>query len=155
MYTQATFRMWLRCLRYNLFPSYRLTGGWVTYIADDWTEVRLKLPLNIWTRNYVGTTFCGSMYAAVSPWYMAMLIGALGPDYLVWDKTVTMKFLKPGQSTLYAHFRLDTADITAIKAELETKRATERTYTIELVDKEGTPHVSFEEVIYIRRKRAG
>lgn len=148
-----TLKNWLRCLRYNLFPSYRLTGGWVMYIADDWMEVQLKLPLNIWTRNYVGTTFCGSLYAAVSPWYMAMLIGALGPAYLVWDKTVTIKFLKPGQSTLYAHFQLNAADIAAIRVELETKRATERTYTIELVDQEGTPHVSFEEVIYIRRQR--
>jgi hypothetical protein len=143
----------LRRLKYNLVPSYRASGGWVTHLAADWREVKVKLPLNLWTRNYVGTTYCGSMYAAVAPWYMAMLIGALGPDYVVWDKSVSIQFKKPGQTTLYAHFKLEEADLQAIKAELENKRATERSYTIDLVDAVGVVHVSFEEVIYIRRKK--
>ncbi|HBE81322.1 MAG TPA: DUF4442 domain-containing protein, partial [Blastocatellia bacterium] len=52
---------------FNLFPAYRGTGGRVTYIADDWKEVRVKLPLNWRTRNYVGTIFGGSIYGAVDP----------------------------------------------------------------------------------------
>mgnify|MGYP002382240430 FL=1 len=126
----------------------------MTYLAPDWREVKVKLPLNLWTRNYVGTTFCGSMYAAVAPFYMAMIAMNLGLEYVVWDKTVSIQFKKPGQSTLYAHFKLEEADLNAIKAELEAKRSTERTYQIDLVDAAGVVHVSFEEVIYIRRKRA-
>lgn len=145
-----TLRRWY----YNLLPSYRGSGGWVTYLAPDWREVKVKLPLNLWTRNYVGTTFCGSMYAAVAPFYMAMIAMNLGLEYVVWDKTVSIQFKKPGQSTLYAHFKLEEADLNAIKAELEAKRSTERTYQIDLVDAAGVVHVSFEEVIYIRRKRA-
>jgi acyl-coenzyme A thioesterase PaaI-like protein len=51
----------------------------VTYIAADWREVRIQLPLNWRTRNYVGTIFGGSLYGAVDPIYMIMLIKALGP----------------------------------------------------------------------------
>jgi hypothetical protein len=123
-------------------------------MADDWRAVTVKLPLNWQTRNYVGTTFCGSMYAAVAPWYMAMLIYGLGADYLVWDKTVTMQFKKPGQTTLYAHFVLPETELEAIKSELATRRKLERTFTIDLTDSEGSVYVSFEEVIYIRRKLA-
>jgi hypothetical protein len=143
----------LRRWGYNLLPSYRGSGGWITYLAADWREVRVKLPRNFWTRNYVGTTYCGSMYAAVAPFYMAMIALNLGLEYLVWDKTVTIHFKKPGQSTLYAHFKLEDDDLNAIRAELEAKRSTERTYTVELADAAGTVHVSFEEVIYIRRQR--
>jgi hypothetical protein len=143
----------LRRWRYNLLPSYRGSGGWMTYLAPDWREVHVKLPLNLWTRNYVGSTFCGSMYAAVAPFYMAMIAMNLGMDYLVWDKTVTIQFKKPGQSTLYARFCLTADDLAGIKAELEAKRSTERTYTIDLTDAQGVVHVSVEEVIYIRRKR--
>ena len=25
---------------FNLFPAYRGTGGWITYIARDWSEIR-------------------------------------------------------------------------------------------------------------------
>ncbi|MBL8163348.1 MAG: DUF4442 domain-containing protein [Anaerolineae bacterium] len=144
----------LRRWGYNLLPSYRGSGAWITYLARDWREVKIKLPLNFWTRNYVGTTFCGSMYAAVAPFYMAMIAMNLGTDYLVWDKTVSIQFKKPGQSTLYAHFKLEAAELEAIQADLEQGRKTERTYRIDLVDAQGVVHVSFEEVIYIRRKRA-
>lgn len=143
----------LRRWKFNLLPSYRGSGGWITYLSPDWREVKIKLPLNIWTRNYVGTTFCGSLYAAVAPFYMAMIALNLGLEYMVWDKTVTIHFKKPGQGTLYAHFKLEAADLEAIKADLEAKRSVERTYTIDLVDAAGVVHVSFEEVIYIRRKR--
>ncbi len=125
----------------------------MTHIADDWREVHIRLPLNLWTRNYVGTTYCGSMYAAVAPWYMAMLYFNLGGQYLVWDKTVTMRFQKPGETTLYASFLLNSADIEAIKAELDSKRSTERSFLVELADQHGTVHMALDEVIYIRRKR--
>ncbi len=50
---------------FNWFPAYLATGAHITYIASDWHEVRIRLPL-IWrTRNYVGTMFGGSMYGAV------------------------------------------------------------------------------------------
>jgi hypothetical protein len=53
-----------------LFPSYASSGVRVTFISEDWHEVHLKLPLNLWTRNYVGTIFGGSMYSAIDPVYM-------------------------------------------------------------------------------------
>lgn len=149
----TTLKDRLRCWKYNLFPSYRSSGAWITHLSENWHEVSIRLPLNLWTRNYVGTTYCGSMYSAVAPWYMAMLAQNLGPEYLVWDKTVKISFQKPGKSALFAHFRLEEAELDSIRAELETKRSTERTYMVELVDAEQVVHVSFEEVIYIRRKR--
>jgi hypothetical protein len=46
----------------------------------------VKLPLWWRTRNVVGTIFGGSIYAAVDPFYMLMLIKVLGREYVVWDK---------------------------------------------------------------------
>ncbi|HEY7975525.1 MAG TPA: DUF4442 domain-containing protein, partial [Ktedonobacterales bacterium] len=60
--------------QFNLSPVYRSTGATITYIAADWRETRIKLPLRLRTRNYVGTIYGGSMYAAVDPFYMVMLI---------------------------------------------------------------------------------
>ena len=55
--------------KFNLFPAYRGTGGRLVSIADDWSEVRIKLRLTWRTRNYVGTLFGGSLYGAVDPLY--------------------------------------------------------------------------------------
>ena len=65
----------------NFWPCYRGTGGWVTFIAKDWREIRVKLPRGWRTRNYVGPICGGSLFGALDPMYMLMLIHLLGPDY--------------------------------------------------------------------------
>jgi acyl-coenzyme A thioesterase PaaI-like protein len=138
--------------RFNLFPAYWGSGAHITYLADDWREVRVKLPLTWRTRNYVGTIFGGSMYGAVDPIYMVMLIRLLGPGYVVWDKGATINFRRPGRSALYACFRVNEEDTEMIKLELEQRDSIERTYQVDLVDKEGTVHATVVKTIYIRTK---
>jgi acyl-coenzyme A thioesterase PaaI-like protein len=137
---------------FNFFPAYRGTGARITAIAGDWREVRIKLPLNWRTRNYVGTIYGGSMYAAVDPIYMLMLIKVLGPEYVVWDKAASIRFKKPGTSTLFAQFILTEEEISAIKNALSSAPSVERIYLVELVDAEGVVHASIEKTVYIRRK---
>ncbi|AFZ73667.1 DUF4442 domain-containing protein [Natronobacterium gregoryi] len=145
------FRSRLYRLGFNFFPAYRGTGGRVTYIAPDWQEIRVKLPHSWRTRNYVGTTFGGSMYAAVDPFYMMMLLKTLGDDYVVWDKEAEIRFEKPGRDTLYATFTLSDEEIDAVKAELadEDTDAIDRHYTVELVDDEGTVHATVRKTVYV------
>jgi len=143
---------WLRW-RFNLFfPAWRGTGATITYVADDFREVRVKLPLSWRTRNYVGTIFGGSLYASVDPMYMIMLIKLLGRDYVVWDKSATIRFRKPGRSTLYATFKIDDAELDAIRAATADGQPVDRVYNIDLVDADGVVHASVEKVIYIRDK---
>jgi hypothetical protein len=146
-----SLRTRLQRYAFNWFPAWRGTGARIAYIADDWRELRVELPLSLRTRNYVGTTFGGSMYAAVDPFYMIMLIRNLGPGYVVWDKAATIRFLKPGRSRLFARFVLDEAELSAIRAALETASSVDRSYVVELVDREGVPHAVVEKTIYVRR----
>jgi acyl-coenzyme A thioesterase PaaI-like protein len=139
-------------LGFNWFPAYRATGGRITFIAADWREIRIRLPLNLRTRNYVGTLFGGSMYGAVDPIYMVMLIRTLGPEFVVWDKAASIRFRRPGRTTLYARFVLDDAELDAIHAALRTAPTVDRTYTVDLTDAEGVVHATVEKVIHIRRK---
>ena len=138
---------------FNLFPAYRGTGGRIAYIADDWREIRIRVPLSIRTRNYVGTIFGGSMYGAVDPIYMVMLIRLLGPDYVVWDKAASIRFRRPGRATLHARFVVDDAELDAIRQGLTQESVVERTYTVDLSDAEGVVHATVEKVLHIRRKK--
>jgi Domain of unknown function (DUF4442) len=135
-----------------LFPAYRGTGGKITYLADDFREIRVEVPLSRRTRNYVGTIFGGSMYGAVDPICMVVLIKTLGPGYVVWDKAASIRFRKPGRGTLHARFAVDQAELDAIRGALEEAAATERTDTIQLVDAEGVVHAEVEKLIHIRKK---
>ena len=136
---------------FNLFPAYRGTGARVTYIASDYREVRVALPLSWRTRNYVGTIFGGSLYGAVDPMYMIMLIHILGPGYTVWDKAATIRFLRPGRSTLSARFLLEAAEIDEIRRRLESEPSVDRVYTVTLEDAAGVPHAEVTKTVYVRK----
>lgn len=137
---------------FNFFPAYRGTGGRVIYIADDWHEVRIKLPLNWRTRNYVGTIYGGSIYAAIDPIYMLMLMRILGDGYIVWDKAAKIRFRKPGKGTLFADFQLTRGEISEIKDLAENKRSIDRIYSVELKDSSGVVHAEIEKTLYISKK---
>ena len=141
----------LRRWAFNLFPAYWCTGARITYLADDFREIRIRLPLNWRTRNYVGTIFGGSMYAAVDPMYMMMLIQNLGADYEVWDKSASIRFRKPGQGTLRARFLLPEQEIVDIRRTLEEEPTTDRRYTVDLVGEEGEVHATVEKVVHVRK----
>ena len=138
----------------NLWPCYRGTGARVTHIAPDWREIRVRLPLNPQTRNYVGSIFGGSLYGAVDPLYMLLLIRLLGPAYIVWDKAASIRFLKPGRTTLYATCRVGDAELDEIRRLLETEARIDRTYRLALADAQGTVHAEVDKVIQIRRKES-
>ena len=122
-------------------------------ISADFREVRVRVGLSLRTRNYVGTIFGGSLYGAVDPVYMLMLIHVLGPEYVVWDKAAAIQFLKPGRSTLRATFRLDEEEIATIRALAAGGAPVIRHYQVELVDREEVPHCIVEKTIYIRKKK--
>jgi acyl-coenzyme A thioesterase PaaI-like protein len=139
---------------FNWFPAYRATGARIKYIASDWREVRIRLPLTWLTRNYVGTLFGGSMYGAMDPLYMVMLIKVLGPGYEVWDKAAHIRFRRPGRSTLHATFRLDPAVLDSIREVVAHEGKTEHTFTVELTDEAGEVCVRCEKVLSIRKRAA-
>ena len=124
----------------------------MTYISSDFREARVRLPLTWRSRNAVGTIFGGSMYAAVDPLYMILLMHSLGREYVVWDKAASIRFRKPGRSTLFAKFLLDDAELDAIRAATADGASVDRTYNVDLVDADGVVHAAVEKVIYVRRK---
>jgi hypothetical protein len=137
---------------FNLFPAYRGTGGRITSIRHDWSEIRIRLPLSWRTRNYVGTIYGGSMYGAVDPIYMVMLIHLLGPGYVVWDKAATIRFRRPGRTTLHATFRVEPATLDEIRRGLESAEKLERVFSIELLDDAGVVHATVEKTIHVSRR---
>lgn len=148
---QETTASWLQRWRFNFFPCYFGTGGRILYIAPDWKEIHMKVPLSFRTSNYVGTVFGGSMFAAADPFLMIMLIKTLGSAYTVWDKAGSIRFRKPGKSTLFARFVITDEILDEIRGELETQQKLDRTFHVDLVDSAGVVHAEIERVVNIRR----
>lgn len=147
-----SFKTRIKRWGYNFYPVYRRTGARITYIDDSWKELRIALPLRVWTRNYYGTISGISMFGAVDPMYMVMLIKLLGPEYMVWDKEAAIYFKKPGKTKLTARFLVDDIELNLIRKTLESESSLTRSYQIDLVDQAGTVCATVNKVIHIKKK---
>ena len=139
-------------LGFNFHPAFRGTGGRVTHVAKDLRHIRIRLPLTWKTRNIVGSLYGGSLFAITDGAHPMMLMAALGDDYIIWDKAASIRYRKPGFSTLYADFVLDDAELAEIRAGLAKNKELERTYLVELKDGQGTVHTVVERTVYIADK---
>jgi hypothetical protein len=139
-------------LRLNLYAPFLGAGIRVKRLAPGWKEVDVEMKLRWWNANYVGTHYGGSLYSMTDPFFMVMLIENLGKDYIVWDKSATIRFKRPGRGTVTASFSLSDQQIDEIKQALNAEKKIERVFTVEVKDESGTVIAEVEKLLHIRRK---
>lgn len=139
-------------LGFNFHPAFRGTGGRVVFVSRNLQHIRIRLPLTWRTKNIVGSTYGGSLFAITDGAHPMMLMAALGDAYIVWDKAASIRYRKPGYATLYADFVLPDEEVLAIREALGIHPELERTYTVELKDQHGTVHTVVERTVYIAEK---
>lgn len=143
-------RTWLLRLL-SLYPPYLGAGIRVKSSSDLRTfEVRMKL--RFWNRNYLGTQFGGSLYSMCDPFFVLILSAALGRDYVVWDKTATIRFRRPGRGTVKATFHIPQETIDEIRTAADAGGKVEPTFQATVVDGEGQVVAEVEKLLYVRRK---
>ncbi len=136
----------------NIWGPFLGAGIRVKRLAADWREIDVEMRLRWWNSNYVGTHYGGSLYSMTDPFYMVMLIENLGKDYVVWDKSASIRFKKPGRGTVCASFRLTGEQIQEIKEALRAQEKIERVFKVEVKDESGTVIAEVEKLLYFRRK---
>lgn len=137
----------------NCYPMFFGTGGKIIFWSSDSKEIHVRLKLNLWTYNLVGTMFGGAMFAAADPFYMVMLHNCLGKEYVVWDKTAYIRFRKPGKQKLYCKFLITDELIASIKQSILEKQSTELKLPLQWLDKDGILHAEIERTIYVADKK--
>jgi acyl-coenzyme A thioesterase PaaI-like protein len=137
---------------FNFHPAFRGTGGRVTHVAPDLSHIRIRLPLTWRTKNIVGSLYGGSLFAMTDGAHPMMLMAALGDGFIVWDKAASIRYKKPGFSTLYADFVLGASEVAGIRQSLAESPELDRTFLVELKDEHGTVHAIVERTVYIADK---
>jgi acyl-coenzyme A thioesterase PaaI-like protein len=136
---------------WNFWPPFLFTGIKIVTHSSDFKYLKAKLKLRFWNANYVGTQFGGSMFSLADPFYMVMLMKNLGKGYIVWDKSASIKFLKPGKTDLTAEFWLTEEDLAHIKKEVAEKEKTDWIKSVEIKDADGSVVAAVEKTITIKR----
>lgn len=138
----------------NMWPPFLGAGIRVKRLQSDWKEIDVEMKLRRWNSNYVGTHYGGSLYSMVDPFYMLMLIENLGRDYIVWDKSASIRFRQPGKGVVSAAFRLSDEQVAEIREALKTEQKIDRVFTVEVKDESGAVIAEVQKQLHVRKKSA-
>jgi acyl-coenzyme A thioesterase PaaI-like protein len=138
----------------NFYPPFLGAGIRVTRVAPDFRAIRVEMKLTRLNLNAVGTHFGGSLYAMCDPWFMLMLMRALGDEYIVWDKAARIQFVKPGRGTVAAEFQITQATIDDLRARADAGEKIEPTFTADVLGADGEIVARVEKLLYVRKKNA-
>ena len=86
------------------------------------------------------------------PFFMLILIENLGSEYIVWDKAATIRFKRPGRGRVHADFSISEEVIHQIKQDLNPGGKIEKTFTVQVKDREDQVIAEVEKLLYIKRK---
>ena len=143
---------WLR-LRERLIKFYPpLLGAGIRSHRINELTIHVEMKLTALNRNIVGVHFGGSLYAMCDPWFMLIMMRALGPDYIVWDKAASIKFVSPGRGTVNAVFQIPQERVNEIRAAADRGEKIEPTYSVDVWGEQGQVIAHVEKLLYVRKK---
>lgn len=137
---------------FNWSPMYRRSNARIQSVSPDLLHIKIRLPLNYKNRNYVGTIFGGSLFAAVDPIPMVQLINLLDDSFIVWDKSAQIFFKRPGKETLYAQFEYSLEELAEIRRRVAQENEIEMVKITQLKTADQTVICEVHKTIYIADK---
>jgi acyl-coenzyme A thioesterase PaaI-like protein len=106
--------------RIEWYPPFWLMGVKVVALDDDWNEVRLRLPLGVFSRN-LGDSMFGGYQASIADPIAPIACAKQFPGYSVWTRSLSLDFEHPGDSDLELRFVFDPVIREQIKADLQRR----------------------------------
>lgn len=137
----------------NLWPPFRGMGIRVREIAPDYRHATVELRMRLLNRNYVGSHFGGALFAMTDPFFMLLMMHRLGDEYVVWDKSGTVRFLKPARGTVVAHMEMPDERVEEARTLTANGQKHEPVFRVAIVDGDGVTVAEVEKTLHIRRKK--
>jgi len=136
----------------NWYPPFLGMNIRVVETSPDFLTIRVESKLGRRNLNAVGTHFGGTLYAMCDPWFMLILMHALGDGYIVWDKAAHIQFIRPGRGTVRATFHIPPERIAEIRAQADRGEKVEPLFTVDVLDENDAIVAHVEKLLYVRKK---
>lgn len=137
---------------FNWSPMYRRSTGKIVSVSSDLFYVKVKIPISIKNRNYVGSIFGGSLFSATDPIYMIQLINILGDNYVVWDKEASIKYKRPAKESVFTEFIFNKEEIENIKKDVALNGETTLIKTPNIITGDGIIIAELIKSVYVADK---
>ena len=89
----------------------------------------------------------------VDPHLMLLLIQLLGKEYLVWDKSADIEFVKATTKKVTSKIKITSNELEEIKYHTDTGEKYLPEFTIEIKDEDDELVAIVRKILYVRRKR--
>jgi len=146
---------WILCLYPPLFFQRIL----VKRFHKGFRGADVKIIKSIFNRNYNGSIFGGSIYAATDPFYAILfdqLLQRKGYKTRVWLKSASIQYLKPGRGDLYFTIQItDEMIADAVAALNDGPGKFIKAYPIEITNLSGEVCATVINEVYIRNLHQG
>lgn len=129
------------------------SGIKIKNVNKERTRFDVTLRLTGRNKNLFGTQFGGSLYAMTDPFYAFILVLNLGDDYIVWDKSAEIKFIKPGKTKVFATLEIDATAIQNIKNEVDKIGKNTYVFTTNITDVNNEIIATVKKELYVRNKK--
>jgi hypothetical protein len=153
MVSERTLK-WALCL----YPPLLFQRIWVKKFHPHFKGVDVKISNSFLNRNYNGSIFGGSIYAATDPFYALLfdqLMQRRGFKVRVWLKSASINYLKPGLTNLYFTIAVSDEMIAEAETSLMSTGKFVKSYPMELFNEQGDLCATVMNEIYLRTKFPG
>jgi len=135
--------------RLELYPPFWFMRVKVLELAPDWQRIRLKLPLNMLSRN-MGNGMFGGYQASLSDPIAALACAKQFPGHEVWTRHHAVDFCKVGNSDLELRFEFAPAVHAQISAELAQQGRSTPTFHFGFFRQDGSQCTWISSTVAIR-----
>ncbi len=138
----------------RLYPPLLFQRIWVVGFDKGFTGVRVKVRKSLLNKNYNGSIFGGTIFAAADPFYPVLFNQVLNADgkrrLAIWSKSSKIDFLKPAINNLFFEIKLSDADIADAKETLIVTGKYEKLFPIDIYNQDGEVCASLMNEVYVR-----
>ena len=137
----------------RFYPPLLLQRIWVLSIDKGFRGVHVKIKRSFLNKNYNNSIFGGTIFSAADPFYPVLfhqLLSKKGFKLMVWSKSSSIHYLKPGLTDLYFKISLSDEDISNAEAVLTAGGKYMAHHPIDIYNKDGEICVSVMNEIYLR-----
>lgn len=136
----------------NLYPPFLGAGIRLKEANKKGTSYLVEMKLRWYNRNVYGTHFGGSLYAMCDPFFVFAAYAYFGDAYILWDKSATIQFKRPGKGTVRALFEISDDKLSEMKEAVDQNGKMTFNFTAEVKDMKGQVVAVVGKEIYIRKK---
>jgi acyl-coenzyme A thioesterase PaaI-like protein len=145
---------WVLCL----YPPLLFQRIWIRRFHPGFRGVDVKINKSLFNKNYNGSIFGGTIYAATDPFYAILfdqILQRQGFKVRVWLKSAAIQYLKPGRDNLYFTIVITDEMLNHAIEALNTTGKFVMAYPVEIYNVAGELCATVTNEVYIRNLHQG